>query len=40
MKKIMIDGESYVKLKDLRYAIRHLRRMIPAKFFSGENLWS
>lgn len=32
MKKIMIDGESYVKLKDLRYAIRHLRRMIPANY--------
>ena len=32
MKKIMIDGEFYVKLKDLRYAIRHLRRMIPANY--------
>ena len=32
MKKTMIDGESYVKLKDLRYAIRHLRRMIPANY--------
>ena len=32
MKKIMIDGESYVKLKDLRYAIRNLRRMIPANY--------
>ena len=32
MKKTMIDGEFYVKLKDLRYAIRHLRRMIPANY--------
>ena len=32
MKKTVIDGESYVKLKDLRYAIRHLRRMIPANY--------